>query len=162
MVPWDVIVTGAVGIAGIGGTILATRMTGNAQTRNLLVSIDAENKRAHIAEKRRIYAEFLATVDTEMKATLNYRRIKGQGVSGEEKDAAFDELMRAGGVMMEKSMELKLIAPRDIRLLVASLVDAYFKYAMDTFDGATELVKVEESTPVSVIIDSMRADLGDD
>ena len=141
MVPWDVVVTGAVGIAGIGGTILATRMTAKVQTANLLVSINAENNRVQVAEKRRIYAEFLASIDAEMVVVLNYRRLKAEGHSDEERASAFDELMRAGSDLTKASMELKLIASPAVRELASYQVDAYFKYVIDTFDGATELVK---------------------
>jgi hypothetical protein len=60
MISSDVLVTGAVGIAGIGGTILAAWMTAKGQTSNLLLGVDAEDRRAQLAEKRRIYAAYLA------------------------------------------------------------------------------------------------------
>jgi hypothetical protein len=50
-------ITGAVGLAGIGGTLLATRMTHNA-----------EGKRAKLAEKRRVYAQALAALTAYIAA----------------------------------------------------------------------------------------------
>jgi hypothetical protein len=161
MFPWDVVVTGVVGIAGIGGAILAARITTKTQTANLLLSIDAENKRARVAEKRRLYAGFLASVNAVMPVTLNYRRIKEQRISGEERDKAFDELIEAEGVMTTKSMEARLIAPRNIRILIASLTNAYLKYGLDSMSGVTDLVRVEELVPFNDVLAAMREDLGD-
>ncbi len=146
-------------LTSYGGTILATRMTTKAQTANLLTSIKAGNKRAQIAEKRRVYAEFLASVDTMMPFAYKYRIAKGQAQSDEEKNSAFDEMMQAEGVMMRTSMEARLLAPPPIRQLIGSLVNAYLEYCKATIDGVTELVKVEEPAPMSIIIDAMRVDL---
>lgn len=56
MVDLGVSITGAVGLAGIGGTILAARMTGTSQIAGLKLSISAENHPSRLAEKRTIYA----------------------------------------------------------------------------------------------------------
>src|SRR5215471_18310757 len=61
------ITTGVVGLAGIGGTLWQGKRSREAQTAdlkasldatadNLKVGINAENERARLAEKRRIYA----------------------------------------------------------------------------------------------------------
>ena len=55
-VPWSNLITGLVGLGGIGGTILAARMTGRSQLATLRVNIGAEDRRAAIADKRRTYA----------------------------------------------------------------------------------------------------------
>jgi hypothetical protein len=165
--------TAVAAVAGIWGTAWQARRAREAASHdlrqnieataeNLRRGIDAENKRALIAERRRLYAEFLASVDTLMPITLNYRYIKEQGISGEERDKAFDDLTEAEGVMMKTSMEARLIAPRSIRLLIGSVVEAYLKYGLDSMSGVTELVKVEEPVPVSCVIDAMQADLGYD
>ena len=44
-------IIGIVGLAGIGGTLLSARMTGSS-----------EDRRAKLAEKRRVYAGFLAAL----------------------------------------------------------------------------------------------------
>ena len=52
MVPWSEIITGAVGVAGIGGALLNGRWQAAAVNR----SIAAQDERAKVAERRRIYA----------------------------------------------------------------------------------------------------------
>jgi hypothetical protein len=53
-------ITGVLGLAGIGGTLLSTRITGRSDAENLRTSISAEDYRVKVAEKRRIYANCLA------------------------------------------------------------------------------------------------------
>jgi hypothetical protein len=55
-------ITGVVGLAGIGGTLLSARMTGKSDAANLRMSVSAEDTRAKLAEKRRIYANCLAAI----------------------------------------------------------------------------------------------------
>jgi hypothetical protein len=77
-ISWDVVVTatvtGAVGIAGIAGTLWQEKKARESQSRDLKLSIDsaaenlrmslkAEDARAKIAEKRRIYARCAAAID---------------------------------------------------------------------------------------------------
>ena len=52
MVPWSEIITGAVGVAGIGGALMNGRWQAAAVNR----SIAAQDERAKVAERRRIYA----------------------------------------------------------------------------------------------------------
>jgi hypothetical protein len=49
-VRWDTFITGVVGVAGIGGTILAALISSKAQAANLKLSIGAENERARLNE----------------------------------------------------------------------------------------------------------------
>ena len=70
MFPWEVLITGAV---GIGGTSLGAWLNGRMQTRNLGLSIDAENKRARLTDKQRIYAAYLAEVETIILAIARYK-----------------------------------------------------------------------------------------
>ena len=46
-------ITGAVGLAGIGGALLSARMTSKSDAENLKMSIAAEDEHARLAEKRR-------------------------------------------------------------------------------------------------------------
>ncbi len=56
---WTIVVTGIVGIAGIGGTLLSARMASKSAAENLRTSISADEARSKVAEKRRIYANCL-------------------------------------------------------------------------------------------------------
>lgn len=78
MFPWSTLVTGAVGVAGIIGAILAARMASKSQTANLLTSIHAENERERQRVRRDIYVRHLAACQDAM------------GVGGGDADAAGD------------------------------------------------------------------------
>jgi len=55
-------ITGIVGLAGIGGTLVSAKITRKSAAENLRTSIGAEDERARLAEKRRIYAQALASL----------------------------------------------------------------------------------------------------
>src|SRR5215469_3518258 len=68
MFPWDTLITGAVGLAGIGGTLWQGKRSREAQTAdlktsldatadNLKASINAEKERARLAQKRQMYVD---------------------------------------------------------------------------------------------------------
>jgi hypothetical protein len=56
------VVTGVVGLAGIGGSIMSARLASKSATENLRRSITAEDIRAKRAEKRLVYAKCLAAL----------------------------------------------------------------------------------------------------
>ena len=56
-------ITGIVGLAGIVGSIMAARLTSRSASRDLQLSINAEDKRASTSERRRIYAAFNAAIE---------------------------------------------------------------------------------------------------
>jgi hypothetical protein len=79
--PWSTVITGVVGLAGIGGTLWQgkraretaskdLRESLHANTRNLLLSISAENYRQHRAEKKEIYAACLAELAKMVQAAV--------------------------------------------------------------------------------------------
>jgi hypothetical protein len=55
-------ITGLLGLAGIGGTLLSARLTSKSDAENLRTSISAEDARSRVVEKRRIYAKCLAAL----------------------------------------------------------------------------------------------------
>lgn len=61
MIDWSTIATGAVGIAGIGGSIWSARISRKSATSDLRPTIGAENERVRMSEKRRIYAVYLSS-----------------------------------------------------------------------------------------------------
>lgn len=63
MFDWSTFVAGAVGVVGIGGTLIATRMTSRSQSMDLLTRISADKEEARLAVKRRIYAECIAALN---------------------------------------------------------------------------------------------------
>ena len=76
---WTIVVsgaiTGAVGIAGVAGTIIAARIAGNSARESVRLNIAAEAARARVADKRRIYARAISalmavTTDDYNKAAI--------------------------------------------------------------------------------------------
>jgi hypothetical protein len=66
------LITGTVGVAGIGGTIMSASLARKSAAENLQTSISAEDKRAKQAGKRRIYANSLAALTFASTAHLRY------------------------------------------------------------------------------------------
>lgn len=109
MFPWQTLITGAVGVAGIGGTILAARMTSKSQTANLKPGIGAENERARRAEKRLIYARCLASYEAMLTQVLVFRDAGDRAESLDERSAT--EMSAVVSAMNVVVAELMLIAP---------------------------------------------------
>jgi hypothetical protein len=109
-VSWPAIVAaisgGVVGLAGIGSTIwVATR------------SISAENKPVLLADKRRIYASFQASMDNVYVA-IDTAQTYGDGA---EREQHFSDMRAAVTTMLAAMTELQLIAPKDLRNLAADV-----------------------------------------
>jgi hypothetical protein len=51
------------GRAGIAGTILSARLSARSQTANLMLSISEERERARVADRRQVYASFMAILN---------------------------------------------------------------------------------------------------
>ncbi len=146
MVPWPNLITGAVGVAGIGGTILAAWMTGKRQTANLKLSINAENQRARVAEKRRIYASCQAS----------FNRLLAAARRPQHDDAELDSA--AAGASAAVS-ELVLIAPDDIGQQAETIRRYLGTYVAGTAGGADTDAKLPRLS--KQLIAAMRADLGE-
>lgn len=164
---WDALITGAVGVAGIGGTVLAARMTNKSQTANLVLSIDAENERARIADKRRIYATCLATLENVLPTIVTLRML----VADEQSDyetfkAAVAEMKAADTAMSVAVSELRLISPAKVSSLAEELSQHLREFLIDAKDGVNEGVSESKLTEAWTrlerqLYDAMRADLGE-
>jgi hypothetical protein len=75
-------------------------------------SIGAENGRTRLADKRRIYARFQASLDTFLIASARLRTTKDGYRPGRESDLV--ELASALGEMVSSLRELQLIAPQPL------------------------------------------------
>jgi hypothetical protein len=84
-VDWTIVVTtaitGAVGVAGVAGGVITSR-------RSAQLNITAEADRARLADKRRIYARGIGTLDTAMLADGAARAAEKQAQSAEASGAA--------------------------------------------------------------------------
>jgi len=103
------------GVVGIVGTALGAWLAGRSQTANLRISIDAEERRAKNAEKRRIYAAHLAACTEVQRAVL-----KRDGSQAEEKRAATLEYGIAAAASVAIAAEVSLIAPQNVSDLALS------------------------------------------
>jgi hypothetical protein len=87
---------------------------------NLVVSINAEDKRADVAIKRRIYAACLATFQQVMRAAVNYRTARTTQ-NEDERKPLIEKQEDAQDKMYQAIGELLLIAPHDIAQLADML-----------------------------------------
>ena len=68
---WPTVITGPVGLGGIAARLSLLGLAARRQSANLVTSIEANRDAARTAERRRVYAAFLAAVDTTYE-TLTY------------------------------------------------------------------------------------------
>jgi hypothetical protein len=145
-------ITGLVGIAGIGGTLLSARMTGKSDAENLRTSITAEDGRARLAEKRRVYANCLARLTDGFFAATIVKTYEGKHTEAEYK-AAVLECNRARVVATNALHEVKLIGPPNLGSLATSAVRSLLRL----LEGDnTEFSRVQAELTLA-----MRADLGE-
>ena len=100
MVPWSQIITGVVGLAGIGGT-LWQGMRASA----------AENKRDWLIEKRRIYAQFQTAAETYSRASIRNAKVPD---GRDDKPAAEEAVETANRDMYFAFHEIWLVAPAGV------------------------------------------------
>jgi hypothetical protein len=103
---WAAISGGAVGLAGIGATVWQFRR-----------GIRADNQRAEVAEKRRIYGRYHASLDNVFALADSVRT-----ASDPDMQRYLSELQDANIEMYSASSELTLVAPRDIAELARNVV----------------------------------------
>jgi hypothetical protein len=99
------ITTGVVGVAGILATYWQGKRGQEAASKNLSTTINAENERAHLAEKRRIYARCLTTL-WELENAI--------ATGGSTNDVLTAEQTTAAVSAITVQYELRLIAPSNV------------------------------------------------
>jgi hypothetical protein len=151
MIPWAVLITGAV---GIGGTALGAWLNGRAQTKTLRVSLNAENERARLAEKRAIYARCNAAIT----------RLDPIATSSEDRNTepGRSNLANAQKGYFDMAAEAALIAPSQIRSLIAEIT-GLFVWGKGTFSDQDRKTAWHQKilTKRRELILAMRADLGE-
>ncbi len=159
MFPWQLVITGAV---GVGGTALGAWLNGRMQTKNLRLGLDAENERARLAEKRRIYAACISAANELIVAVSNYN------MSREEKDRArtdadYNKVAEARNVFQNLVSEVTLIAPHDISNQAWKFRQVLMRYVISKAeDGIGETKKDSDNAGflLGKLLATMRADLG--
>jgi len=152
-----VIVTGLVGAAGIGGTLLSARLTARWQRASLKLSISAENERSTEAEKRRIYASYLASVIEAFAAASTLDLVPKD--NEEERKVRTDETHTAVARMINAVSEMTLIAPVDLSQLAEDTAREVSDYCDDVEAGRDADLKFGEIR--HKLHRAMRVDLGE-
>lgn len=136
MSDWPTFVTGVVGLAGIGGTILGVRMT-----------IRAETARAERAEKRRIYATFHSSVETVAAICIMTPNVNQ------------DDFRTSLVALHQVTGEVRLIAPAIIGEMVEKTAKALSDAAQAAIRGQDFDPKLEVRMQREKLYNIMRADL---
>lgn len=116
-------VAGAVGVAGIGGTLLSARMTGKSNADILRTSIIAEDARARNAEKRAVYAKFLAAINEMIQVRARMDTYKANDPKGEIPRDVDEQSALTFVSAMSANAELELISPAEVREPARELLD---------------------------------------
>src|SRR5262245_31553900 len=107
---WPAIVTGivigVVGLAGIAAVYWQGKRAAEAASENLRRSIDAENERAQLAEKRRIYAACQAAFTAMRIESITHRVAYQPPPSQAQRDAAELALNQVRRAMLNAVGEL--------------------------------------------------------
>lgn len=178
------VVTGVVGLAGIGGALWQAKRAREAAAKeakadreaastdlqasmrqtadNLVVSINAEDKRADVATKRLIYAACLAAFQQVMRAAVNYRTARTTQTE-EQRKPLIEKQEDVQDKMYQAMGELLLIAPYDIAQLADMLSNTLLSFMAATHIGppfqgpaAKEAGQIQ-----SALLRAMRIDLGE-
>ena len=186
------IATGVAAIVGIGGTAyLAKRASKDAKAslqaasddsrvsreaasrdlqtsvkasaEQLVTSINAEDKRAYITEKRRIYASVLAALNELTIAAAAYRVARSLNKSEEERKGEVSRQTKAQEGMFQAIGELMLIAPSTVAGNAINLQNSLVQFMIASHAGPP-FTGPEMRTIGGVrdaLLRSMRIDLGE-
>ena len=158
-------ITGVVGLAGIGGALWEGKRTREAASSALQSSLDAaaenlassakaEDMRAYVAEKRRIYAAFNSAIER-----LWFVVTSSQDFTIDPGRSSYNKAMTA---LWSAYYEVSLIAPSAIEQSGRALTNAMKEF------GAARLQDRQAGEPPRFdedrkrLIDDMRTDLGED
>jgi hypothetical protein len=154
-------ITGVVGLAGIGGSIWSARITGERSTKNLLHSINAQNKLARDAEKRRLYAANLAAFNEVATALVDFFA-NNREEDQEEYKLARQNLYNAQRDMNGTLEELMLIAPKDVGVKAVDLSN-HFRSLMQSMQSSEQKPDIKVAGLIrTALVRAMRDDLGED
>jgi hypothetical protein len=174
MFPWETLITGAVGLAGIGGTLWQGKRSREAQTADLKASLDAtaenlkagikaENERARLAEKRLIYADCLTAFVEMMPATAGYRvEFSAADHDAEKLQAAESRLGKARDAMYRALSLVEVGGSDEVAKLAQESTDAFMKYVFATRTGESSDADADKiRDAMANLRQAMRADLGE-
>jgi hypothetical protein len=160
MIPWAVLITGAV---GVGGTALGAWLNGRTQTKTLRLSLDAENERARLADKRRIYATCLARLEAHRTAAIDLadeqKHSSDKPADNEESQETKLRLEKTDEALTQAVTELFLIAPQHVFDPAVKVLEAVKEITNDpskSEDQGEDYIHKQ-----AYLTSAMRADLGE-
>jgi uncharacterized alpha-E superfamily protein len=155
MIPWPQIITGVVGLGGIAGTIVSARLAANTATKNLELSIAAENERAREASRRQVYTACLTALHEFY--TMG-DRIHSMHQDNPEKAEAAQKLNDIMDAAYRAVSEVRLMAPPKVWNAVLQAANAISNYA-DVGARGEDSAAVNELLALATT--AMREDLGE-
>jgi hypothetical protein len=157
MVPWAILITGVV---GVGGTALGAWLNGRTQTKTLRLSLDAENKRARLADKRRVYVSCIAAISEVFNAILKVSMFPDK--SGGVRESLLSEYSAALASLLNATSELQLVGPES---MIGLARDIYEPFVLDIAPGPLSEEIRERFREIGELreqlLAAMRADLGE-
>jgi hypothetical protein len=162
MTIWTIVISALAVVAGIAGAILSAQLTAKNQTANLIRSMSEERNRARDADKRQVYANFLAVVNEFSIGTTGAYAME---TDPEKQTGVILGALPKRGTIYSRLSELELIAPDEVSSHAQTLVSR----VMDLQDELLQGSRPRGSRPRNVsLIDEtekkllkvMRANLG--
>jgi hypothetical protein len=168
MIPWGILITGAVGLAGIGGTLWQGKRAREAQTadlkasldatsENLRLSLSAENERARLAEKRRIYVTCMAAIGeiTNAISKLDITRDEGGG----HREAVLIEHSATLTNLLNAVSEVLMVAPKSVMQLARRTYTIIVEDVLPGDNSEKDAARFRQVR--DQLLMAMRADLGE-
>ena len=144
-------ISGVVGLAGIGGTLLSARMTSKSDSENLRTSIGAEDQRARLAEKCRIYANYLSALSAGFNSYVESST--KQDLAGQKHDEIMARWRDAHVNALSASSEVRLIGPGAVGSLATEIFNLMLRLRREDVELWARTYRD--------LLAAMRADLGE-
>jgi hypothetical protein len=155
-----IIVTGALvgSVSGVAGAILGAWVSGKSALAGLKLTIEAEKESARFADKRTVYAQCLAALDSCKQSLQRHRELRGTAESA----AAAEKYDRAWQDCAAKVNELGLVAPDEVRFVALTASSRLYRLAELASSGHDEFrsTEVRYFKAVDCLREALRADLG--
>ncbi|MFJ6195767.1 hypothetical protein [Micromonospora sp. NPDC092111] len=157
---WDwlaPVVTGVVGVVGIAGSVWTAASARRSQAEVLRDQVEAESRRAYLADKRVTYARLLSELTTYVHTSVQQKNHQPHAEANPEEVARYNQLLEENSGQMitvgQVIAEAELIAEPAVVELARELAAELLALAMEGEDGdrAGELL--------TALIQAMREDL---
>ena len=147
---WAPVVSGfLIGAAsGIGGAVLGAWMNGRSQLKALRISVDAEDNRSKLADRRHLYALFISKANDLGNAVYSYSRPAGKNKSQIESERI--DLEAARKSVLQTANEIILVAPADVVDAVSEMYDNLITLYDKACDGMREIDADETTSNLAV------------